>query len=208
MGLGGWLSKPFKWADRQLFGGGPPDSYGDEFDTAGQEARGYGSDATREYYSRAKNYNPQASLEQAAGGLYDQFERGVGRRIETLRGQEVGAGRLGGGYGAEDETAAIYDARADLNSKIASMALDTESMKLSNMRDIGAFGESQSNRYLDVLAGNRDAEMGRYNARTQQRAGFWSALAELGGKAFGAMRPGSGGAGGGAGGGAPVERGP
>lgn len=183
MGLG-WLSKPFKWADHQLFGSGPPDAYGSEFKAAGEEAHGYGRRATEDYFNRAENYDPQASLEKAAGGLYDSFSHDVDSKVERLRGQEVGAGRLGGGYGAEDETATIYDARSDLNSKLASLALDTESMKLSNMRDIGAFGESQSNRYLDVLAGNRDAEMGRYNSRQQQKAGFWSALSELGGKAL------------------------
>lgn len=193
MGMG-WLSKPFKWAERQLFGSGPPNSYGGQLDAAGKQAQGYGDAATSEYFNRARTYNPQQSLETAAGGLFDQFERTTGRNIEKLRGSQVGAGRLGGGYGAEDETSMIYDARADLNSRIASMALDTESLKLSNQRDIGAFGESQSNRYLDVLTGQSDRETGRYNAKQQQRAGVWSALAELGGKALTAS------AGGGAGG--------
>lgn len=194
MGLG-WLSKPFKWADRQLFGSGPPNTYGRQIDAAGEHAHTMGDEAESEYASRSRDFDPQASLERSASGLFDQFEQSTGRKIEKLRGSEVGAGRLGGGYGAEDETAAIYDSRADLNSRIASMSLDSERLKLDNLRDIGAFGESQQNRYLDVLSGQRDSETARHNARTQQRSGFWSALAELGGKAVGSKMGGGNGPG-------------
>lgn len=195
--MSNWLSKPFQWANKQLFGSGPPDTYGGQIDAAGKTAQSYGDKATATYFDQATHFDPQASLRESVGGLYDQFEQDTGRKIDKMRGDEVGAGRLGGGYGAQDEDAAIYDSRRQLNDTVASMAMQSEGLKVQNMRDIGQFGEQENNNYLSILGGQQDAETARYNAKQAQRGQFWSAIAELGGDALGHFLPSSGGGGGG-----------
>lgn len=173
------FGKAASWVDKRLFGSGPADTYGSEFDAAGRTARNYGDDASREYMERAKGFDAQGALQTAAGGLFDQFERGVGQKIETIRGRQVGSGRLGGGYGDMDETAAVYDARAQLNNQIAAMALQAEGLQMQNDRGLGEFGQQQQGQYLDILAGQRDAETARRNAQDTRRAGFWGGLTKL-----------------------------
>lgn len=185
------FKKATGWFDRQLFGGGAPNTYGGSFDAAGEVARGQGDAASRAYVDRATNFDAYGGLQTAAGGLFDQFERDIGEKIQTVRGNQVGSGRLGGGYGDMDESATVYDARSQLNNQIAAMALQAEGLQMQNDRGLGEFGQQQTGQYLDILAGNRDAELARHNAKQQQRSSFWGGLAKLAGTGISAARGGA-----------------
>lgn len=181
----GFLSKPFKWAERQLFGSGPPNTYGGEIARAGRTAGGYADTANQEYLDQATSFDPREALAEAAGGLYEQFSGKLGQDITTLRGRQAGTGRLRGGYGVLDEAETVYNARQDLNSKLASSALQAEQLALQNQQGLAQFGQGQQGTYLDSLSSERDAETARYNARQSQRGQFFGAVGKLAGAVAG-----------------------
>lgn len=178
--------KPYRWAEKQLFGSGPPNTYGGEIAAAGRKAGGYADQANREFLDQATNFDPRAALREAAGGLYDQFESTVGRNITALRGRLAGSGRLRGGYGDMDEAESVYNARQDLNSKIAGLALESEQQALQNQGQLAQFGQGEQGTYLDSLASERDAETARFNARNSQRGQLFGVLGKIAGSSYGA----------------------
>lgn len=155
------------------------------YDQAQTRSRNAGIGAEDEFYRRAMNADPRKALAETAGGLFDQFERGVGRKISNLRGSMVGSGRLEGGYGELDEAETVYDARADLNSKIAGLSLDAEGMSMANTNAIGQFGQNQTGQYLDLLTGGMDRAMAEREGKRNRKASLWGSLAGLAGMVAG-----------------------
>lgn len=178
-------SKPYRWAEGRIFGGGPPDSYGGEIKQAGEQAGAYGREGIDAYLKGATAFNPQAALREAAGGLFDQANRGLQTTLENTRGRNVGSGRLGTGYGSLDESAATYDATRDFGDKLSSMALQEQGLEQQNLAGLRQFGENEFGDYSSILGGLEDAETGRYNAKTQQRSGLFGSLAQLAGQYYG-----------------------
>lgn len=153
----------------------------DQLSAATDRSGKAGRQAEDLYLNRAANFNARDALKETAGGLFDQFERTTGRKIADLRGSMVGAGRLGGGYGEQDEDQTIYDARSDLNSKIAGLSLQAEGMNQENTRDIGQFGQNATGQYLDLLTGGIDRQTAMDEAKRQRKAALWGSLAQLAG---------------------------
>lgn len=185
------IGNPFKlygkaasWAGRQLFGSGPPDPYKGQLQNQITRDTGRGGAAEDFYYDRARTFDPYQSIRTAAGGLFDEFERGVGQGIQDVRGNLVGAGRLGGGYGDLDESAYVFDARRDLNNKLAGLAVQGAQMEAENFRDIGSYGERTSGRALDLMTGERDRSTAIWNAQNQRKAQLAGILAKLAGQAI------------------------
>lgn len=155
--------------------------YGDQYAAATDRARSTGKRATDQYLDRATTFNAGDALTKAAGGLFDQFEHTTGQRINDLRGSMVGSGRLGGGYGEQDEDSLIYDAKRDLNDKIAGLSLQATGMDQQNTQQLGQFGQGQEGQYLDLLSGGMDREMADQNAKANRKASLWGSLAGLAG---------------------------
>lgn len=156
-----------------------------QYNAAMTQAQTAGAGAEAEYLQRAKGFDASRSLRESVGGLYDQFVQGAGRKVNELRGGMVGAGRLGGGYGALDESEAVYDMGRDLNSRVATMAMDAEGMNLRNNEGLSQFGQNTTGRYTDMLSGSLDRQTAAANARQQKKGSIWGSLAGLAGSALG-----------------------
>ena len=75
----------------------------------------------------------------------------------------------------------MEDFNQRLSSAIAQQALQAQQMNLSNIQGIGRFGESVSNRYINMLGGSLDRAQAEENARKQGGGLFGKILGGVGG---------------------------
>lgn len=139
-----------------------------------------------EELARRRAYDPTAAAARAGRAQFDVFREDLGRDIEQLRGEQVGRGRLRTGFGFEDEDRLIQYGLRDLNRALAQNALSTAGFQLRNIEGFGQSGAQSRGRYLDLLAGQRDAEIAEENYRRQRRARKRGGLGGILGGALGA----------------------
>lgn len=148
-------------------------------------ARDNAKSGTGMFLERASRFNAGDAIKTAAGGLFDMFQKRLGQGTQDLRGSQVGAGRLTGGYGAEDENALRFNAQSDFNDKIAGLAVTGTQMDQANTRDLGQFGQGEEQQYLDLLTGGLDRQQAAQNAKQNRKSSLWGSLAGLAGTVFG-----------------------
>lgn len=146
-----------------------------------------GREAEDEYFRRAREFDANEAVSTAAQGAWGQMLPQVRDAITSMRGQMVGAGRIRGGYGEMDEDEVWNRAVSQLTNEIARNSLAATSMNLSNIQGIGGYGERVTNRYLDLLSGERDREMMEREMERQRRASRWGMLGGLAGSALGTI---------------------
>lgn len=117
------------------------------------------------YLDEATSYDPTEALERYGGAAYRGFERNLGRRMETLRGEQVGMGRLETGFATEDEDYLITDLAERYQDNLSRQALGASALELRNIEGVGAYGAERSNTYLDLLSGQLDRETAEKNAK-------------------------------------------
>jgi hypothetical protein len=150
---------------------------------AGEEERAGGvMDA---YEERALGYDPYASAERAGMATGRRMFDDFGRDLADLRGSLVGAGRLRGGYGQEDE-GRLYDRFEDrLAGTTAERSMQAAGLELGNIQGLGSYGQNAQHRYLSLLSGQADRELMERNARRDRRSGLFGAVAGVAGTALG-----------------------
>lgn len=158
--------------------------------TALNQSASRGRQAEDEYYRRAREFDPTQAVTTAAEGAWGQILPQVRDTIRDLRGRMVGAGRLRGGYGEMDEDEVWNRATQNLTSEIARNAMGAASLDLQNIQGIGGYGERVTNRYLDLLSGERDREMMEREMERQRRASRWGTIGSLVGGIAGSFLPG------------------
>ncbi len=138
------------------------------------------------YLEGATNFDPTAALEQYGEASYRGFERNLGRQMETLRGQAVGAGRLDTGFQTEDEDRVVTDLGERYHDSLARQSLGATSLELRNLEGVGAYGAGQQNSYLDLISGQLDRETAEKNAKKKLIGDVLGSLFGAGGKIVGA----------------------
>lgn len=106
--------------------------------------------------------DPRASYEKAVGASIDRFKESARDGVRSLRDSQVGSGRIGYGGGYKDEDDMLRIISQDTIREISDRALQTESLNLSRLGQIGQMGDAQSARYLDATSGD-------YNTLRAQR---------------------------------------
>ncbi len=143
--------------------------------------RRQGAEAESEYYRRATGFDPQAAAEESAGGIAESLSRQLGRNLEFAQGQAVGGGRLETGFFDEDRGFLFEDFNERLASAVASQALQAQQLNLANIQGIGRFGESISNRFVNLLGGATAAGVQEQSMENQRGGLFGKILGGIGG---------------------------
>lgn len=149
-----------------------------------------GDAAEREYLRRASMFDPMRAAATAAEGAWQRIAPQLRDTIGDLRGRLAATRRLRGGYGEMEEDDVFTRAAENLTSEIARNAMTAASLDLSNIQGIGRFGESATNRYLDLLSGGLDREQMEENARRRRRGGIGALVGTGLGAAVGSFFPG------------------
>ncbi len=157
--------------------------YRAEFDEQARRDRTRGNRAEDAYLARMEGFDARGAARESAGAMYEDFARALERGIRDIRGGQVGMNRLGTGWGFDDEDEYIRQGRDELTKNLAARSLDAESLNLRASEGLGAFGQGTTNRYLDILSGQRDAKMLEEERKRRNRAGLWG----LAGRASGAL---------------------
>jgi hypothetical protein len=147
---------------------------------------------------RLRDFDAEEGAARAGRAQYETFEKDLGRNIESLRGSQVGRGRINSGFGFEDEDRLVEGSLEDLNRQLAQNALQAQGLNLSATGQLAGLGGQQTNRYLEVLGSERDAsfleeEMER-RKKADKRSGLFSALGTIAKGAGGFLAGGPGGA--------------
>lgn len=149
-------------------------NYNAQFDEQARRDRTRGNRAEETYLDRATGFDARKAAGESAGAMYEEFARKLGRDLQDLRGSQVGMNRLGQGWGFDDEDELVREGRERMGSMIAERALDAEALNLRSNEGLGAYGERTSGRYLDVLAGQRDADMLERERKRRNKGGWLS----------------------------------
>lgn len=119
-----------------------------------------------------------AARETAAASFADMREE-MGRGIESLRGQQVGRGRLDTGFGFEDEDRLVMDFQDRLSRDLSHGAFQAAGLNLRNIEGGASDANQARERDLAMLTGSLDREQGIINERNRRRRGRFGALAGL-----------------------------
>lgn len=133
------------------------------------------STATDAFDTALTGFDPQAAFEKSAEGAYAGFRTRLKEDIGTLRGQQVGMGRLRTGFGQDDEDRLVDRSAERFENTLADRAMQTTGMRLNKLGMQGSYAEAQQNRYLDLLSGGLDRAQAEANAKRQSRNSLISA---------------------------------
>ena len=139
-------------------------------------------------------YDAAAAARETAAASFADIKEEMGRGIESLRGQQVGRGRLDTGFGFEDEDRLVMDFQDRLSRDISHGAFTAAGLNLRNIEGGGREAGEARERDLSMLTGSLDREQAIINERNRRRRGRFGALAGLAGAGLGAMVGGPAGA--------------
>lgn len=143
--------------------------------------RQQGAGAEAEFFRRSMEFDPQAAAEASAGGIAESLSRQLNRNLTDAQGAAVGGGRLDTGFFDEDRGRLFEDFNERLASAVASQALQAQQLNLANIQGIGRFGESISNRFVNLLGGATQAGVQEQSAENQRGGLFGKILGGIGG---------------------------
>jgi hypothetical protein len=146
--------------------------------TAGQTAGSY-------YLGRATTFDPYAAAERSAQGQFGSFRTALNRDLSTLRGQQVGMGRLNSGWAQSGEDELVTHGLEDLNNRIAANSLAAAGLDEQNFSNVGNYGLAQTGMYNDLLSGKLDRDQAAANAKRARRGGLLGGLGAVAGLALG-----------------------
>lgn len=148
-------------------------------------SRRRGARAEDEYLDRATDFDATEAATRASEAQYSAINEDLVEGIRELRGQQVGAGRRGTGYGFGDEDELVTDANERIARAVAANSMGAARLNLANTQDLGRYGSRASERSLDAYSGLADREQARENERRRQRFGLLQGAAGLAGSVFG-----------------------
>lgn len=125
--------------------------------------------------AQAQAFDPYASVKQSAQGAFGSLKEQLAKQIAELRGQQTGMGRLSTGFATEDEDEAVAGMGDRLNNQIMQSSMQAAGMQQQNNQMLLNAGTQRKDRYLDLLAGQRDADIGSANAKRSSRDSLISA---------------------------------
>lgn len=140
---------------------------------------------TGEADERRSEFDARGYARDFTDAAFADFREDFGENMDDLRGSQVGRGRINSGFGFEEEDRLFRDMGRDLNRELGRAAFTSAGLDLRNTEGMTATAEGSRGRYLDLLAGERDAGIARENAKRQERGGLFGALGSVAGSIFG-----------------------
>lgn len=116
---------------------------------------------------------------------FEDLREQLGRDVESLRGNQVGRGRLDTGFGMQDEDRMVGDAYQDLDRALASNAFQAAGMNLRNIEGGQDAAENARERDYQLMAGATDREQARVNEKRRERRKRFGLLGGIAGGAIG-----------------------
>lgn len=148
-----------------------------------------GREVEDEYVQRARDFDATGAARTAGSAIFDEVQEGLDRNVRTLRGAQVGRGRINSGFDFEDEDELVGDTYKNLARTLAQNAITTTGMNLRNMEGLGGYGERTTGRGLDIVASERDADIDEEEMRRRdeerRRSGLFGAIGRIGGTVLG-----------------------
>lgn len=144
-----------------------------------------GEEAESEFFRRSLAFDPQQAATESARGIVGGLTPQLQQNLEFARGQAVGGGRLQTGFFDVDRGRIFEDFNERVANAVARNALQAQQLNLANIGQIGSFGESTQNRFVNLLGGSLDRATAEENLRRQGGGLFGKILGGLGGIATG-----------------------
>lgn len=114
-------------------------------------------------------FDAASAAREVATASFESFRKDLGEDIESLRGSQVGRGRLNTGFGFEDEDRLVTESAEGLNRELARQAFTAASLDLQNISGQQTAADRARDRDLDLLTGSQDREQARENQRQQRK---------------------------------------
>lgn len=118
--------------------------------------------ATREL----REFDPRKAAKRSARAQFETFEEDLREDMQSLRGRQVGSGRVDTGFGFQDQDRFVRDRLDRLDRALATRATASAGQRL---QQLGMVNRSRG-RFFDLLSGQLDRETARENAEKQQLA--------------------------------------
>lgn len=119
--------------------------------------------------ARREEFDARDYLADTTGAAFEQFKESFGENIDSLRGQQVGRGRLDTGFAFEDEDMLFRNMGRDLNRQLSSMSLNAAGLDMRNTEGMAGDAAQASSVYDSAVSGALDRETAEMNARDQKK---------------------------------------
>ena len=134
-----------------------------------------------------ETFDAAAYAREVAASQFADMREEMGKGIESLRGHQVGRGRLDTGFGMEDEDRLVMDFQDRLSRDLASGAFTAAGLDLRNIEGETGAAESARDRDLDLMVGATDRAQAIENEKQQRKRARWGALGGVAGGLIGSL---------------------
>jgi len=119
--------------------------------------------------TRRQEFDARDYMRESTGAAFDQFKESFGENIDSLRGQQVGRGRLDTGFAFEDEDMLFRNMGRDLNRQLGSMSMAAAGLDMRNTEGMAGDAAQAGAVYDSSVSGAMDRETAELNARDKKR---------------------------------------
>lgn len=148
------------------------------FEDAFNRDVGVGQGAEDEFLSRAKGFDGKENAAIAAQAQVDATMPRIQEGLADHRSTQVSQGRVGSGFGFEDQDRLFRGYLDRVSLDIAQRSMEAGRQDLTNQGQISRFGNTVTGRGMEGMTADMDREEAGKNAR---RKSFFGMLGRIGG---------------------------
>jgi len=174
----------------------PAVSWGNEGSIAASQggiataATGYGQQGTSDYWNRISTFDPSEAINKYAQGAWNARIGGPGGfndQLTQFKGNSVAGGRLDTGFYDEGVGQLYRSTVNDFSNNVAQTAVQGAQMQMRNNEAIGQFGDTQTERGLDLGVARREELINNAREKAERKRRSKRGIAGLLGGAAGGI---------------------
>jgi hypothetical protein len=127
--------------------------------------------------TRQAEYDPYAAADKSAKAQFETFDRDLYRSLESMRGSQVGSGRLRTGFGYDDQDRLWEGAVEGLNREVAKQSMTAAGLDLRNIEGMQGARELTA----EMSSGGMDQELALEEQERAKSGGIGGLLGGLAG---------------------------
>lgn len=166
--------------------------YANQYHQGTERLKGFAEGANKGYVDKASEFDAGKNLNDWATGAWNQTSRRLADSLGSLRGSQVGMGRINTGFATRDEDRLVRDTTNDFQDKLLMQSMGAAQLQASSNAQLGSYGAQMAGLHMDAVSGGADRATDEVNRRRQRKSGLAGALGTAIGAGVGSFVPGVG----------------
>ena len=146
------------------------------------------------YLQGMQNFDPSSYLADTARGQFNILRPDMENYMASLRGQQVGMGRLDTGFATEGEDRVTTEALRGLDDRLLANSMNSAGMEMQKYNSLGQYGNQNYDRAMEMNSSGWDRKVAADNAKKKKKHGIFGTIGSVLGGAGGFLLGGPAGA--------------